>query len=76
MLGEHTWERCGKKDVAQLEVKDKWVVTCFVLVASYGHMLPFQIVCKGKTKNSLPTKALECKRILRCDFKMTLSHNH
>lgn len=28
MLGEHTWERCGKKDVAQLGVQDKRVVTC------------------------------------------------
>jgi hypothetical protein len=59
MVGQHTWEICGKKDVAQIQVEEK-SIKCVVSCIPNGNLIPFQVVYKGKTNRSLP-KSLEAK---------------
>ncbi len=59
MVGKHTWEKCSKKDVVQIGVKNKCVVSCI----ANGNLIPSQVVYKGKTNRSLP-KSLDVKRVV------------
>jgi hypothetical protein len=53
MAGKHTWEKCSKKDVVQIGVKNKCVVTRVVSCIVNGNLIPFQVVYKSKTNRSL-----------------------
>jgi hypothetical protein len=76
MVGKHTWEKCSKKDVVQIGIKNKCVVTCVVSCTVNGNLIPFQVVYKGKTNRSLP-KSLDAKRVVdHSGFTLVLSNNH
>ncbi len=47
MVGEHTWEKCGEKDVVQFGVENNHVGTCVVSCPTNGNFIPFQVVYKG-----------------------------
>jgi hypothetical protein len=75
VAGKHTWEKCSKKDVVQIGVKNK-CVTCVVSCIANGNLIPFQVVYKGETNRSLP-KNLDVKRVLdHSGFTLVLSNNH
>ncbi len=76
MVGKHTWEKCSKKDVVQIGVKNKCVVTCVVPCIANGNLIPFQVVYKGETNRSLP-RNLDVKRVVdHSGFTLVLSNNH
>jgi hypothetical protein len=75
MVGKHTWEICGKKDVAQIQVEEKNMPLNSSCVSN-GNLIPFQVVYKGKTNRSLP-RSLEAKRVVdHSSFTLVLSDNH
>ncbi len=72
MAGKHTWEKCSKKDVVQIGVKNKCVVTCI----ANGNLIPFQVVYKGETNRSLP-RNLDVKKVVdHIGFTLVLFNNH
>jgi len=76
MARKHTWEKCSKKDVVQIGVKNKFVVTHVISCIANGNLTPFQVVYKGKTNRSLP-KSLNAKRVVdHSGFTLVVSNNH
>jgi hypothetical protein len=75
MAKKHTWEKCSKKDVVQIGVKNKCVVT-HVSCITNGNLIPIQVVYKGKTNRSF-ARNLDAKKVVdHSGFTLVLFNNH
>ncbi|KAF8235473.1 hypothetical protein L208DRAFT_1151793, partial [Tricholoma matsutake] len=51
-----TYAKVGSKQVSTIGMEEKWAITVMVTLTNDGKVLPFQVIYKGSTATSLPSK--------------------
>ncbi|KAG2364286.1 hypothetical protein BDR07DRAFT_1280054 [Suillus spraguei] len=76
-LNTSTFEVTGSKQVAVLRQEEKRAFTIVNGISAKGHVLPLQLIYKGKSSCSLPSKSTpQYEKAMQQKFKISYSNTH